>query len=185
MKRTLTLLLFSVLLLQNVQAQEDFGYKTFDAGVDASWSPLGYISYSLQLASNAKTYHSFLFHAGFENVFLEKQGKHFVEKGKGWSIGAGYRYYFAVIPKRFFLGIDAKYDQVKIDWNNPLSEGKTTVHLLQPSLQGGYTAVINDQFFITIHAGVAAPLIRKLTGDDVRYGDSATPLAGLNMGWRF
>jgi hypothetical protein len=79
MKRPLLCLLFLSLLFTKARAQEDFGYKTFDAGASLLWSPDG-MSYSLHLASNAKTYHSVIFHIGFDKAASVAGDKHNGEK---------------------------------------------------------------------------------------------------------
>jgi hypothetical protein len=74
---------------------------------------------------------------------------------------------------------------MKIDWSQPLVSGQTKLNLFQPSLQAGYTTVINDYFFVTVHAGISVSAIRNINGEDVDYGKNAQPLTGIIMGWRF
>ncbi len=83
-------------------SQDEMGYTTVDAGVEYKYaenSP----SYSFQGAFNATVHHSLILSVGLRTAYRPITGTHNNEKGRGWGLGLGYRYYFSVIPKRFFL----------------------------------------------------------------------------------
>jgi hypothetical protein len=183
MKSTILLFIFSFILLKGLKAQEDFGYKTFDVGGSFKWNPDRY-NYSLHLAYNAKTYHSIQFHAGYTSI-AEKNFTDFSQKGNGWSAGGGYRYYFAVIPKRFFLGTDIEYTQLTIKGSSFVGPYQTKIHFIQPSIQAGYTAVINDQLFITPFGGIAFTVAKNSATANSGFGKNTEGTAGISVGWRF
>lgn len=173
--------LFSI--LTKTVSSQDFGYKTIDVGGEYQWQPDGLLL-NLQLAFNAKTHSSFVLRAGY-NKTTAASITHNSEEGKGWGGSIGYRYYFSVMPKRFFIGIKADVWKETVHWSIPVTESDTKFLIYQPGAEIGYTFLINDLFFITPHFTAAYQIKANNKGEAVAYGEGFVPLAGIGAGWRF
>ncbi len=163
---------------------QDFGYKTFDVGAEYKYYPDGSIL-NVQLSLNSKIHHSILLRAGYNNVRLERTPLHDGEQGTGWGGSLGYRYYFNVLPKRFFIGLETSLWKMTIHWSIPATESDSKLTIFQPSLEAGYTILINDQFYITPYFAAGEQVILNTKGNKVSYGDGFIPLPGISAGWRF
>lgn len=174
----------AILILAFSARSQEVGYNTTDIGAAYQYSP-DFNAFSLHLAMNAKIHHSFIIRGGYVNAGSQKTSLHTSESGSGWTAGIGYRYHFSVIPKRAFMGLGLGIQSVNINWSNTLLEGTTRLTLFQPSIEAGYTVVINDYFFIT--PSVSGIIQSKLNskGQDVDYGNDFLPSAGISIGWRF
>lgn len=175
------LCLFSIPLFS--QAQET-GYNTFDIG--AEYQHFNNSSeMNLQLAFNAKIHHSIVLRAGYSNAVRETTATHYSEEGNGWSGSIGYRYYFSVLPKRFFIGARAGIASMDMKWTAQATKGSSTLLVFQPAFETGFTFLINDQLFITPHlsAGIQTTINNK--GEKVTYGDGFNGGGGISVGWRF
>ena len=174
----------AILSLHATARSQDAGYRTTDVGASYQYSP-EFNTYSLHLAFNAEEYHSLILKGQYANASARKTDSHDRESGSGWGAYLGYRYHFSVIPKRAFLGVGVGIQSMKINWSGTLLEGRTQLLLLQPTLEAGYTLVINDYMFITPSA--SGILLTRLNskGAEVDFGSGFAPAAGISIGWRF
>jgi len=163
---------------------QDVGYRTFDAGAEYQYTKEG-PAFNLQLGFNAEEHHSIVLRGGYIKVSGKTTSAHNSEAGSGWGGSIGYRYYFSVLPKRFFIGARAGLWSISINWNVPVAEGSSKLLVLQPAFETGYTWVINDYFFITPHLSATVQTTQSTKGEEVAYGTGFTPMAGISAGWRF
>jgi hypothetical protein len=182
MKKFLLIALVSVCLNKYAQSQ-DYGYRTTDIGAEYQWtenSP----ALNLQFALNATTHHSFVGSVGIKTAFQPIEGSHDNEKGKGWGGSVGYRYYFSVLPKGFYVGARAHFWSLNMYHTADNLSPKTSVTIAQPSGEIGYTSVINDLFFITTYISAGQKV--TVSGEQTfAYGKGFVASAGIAMGWRF
>ena len=178
------LLSFTVILLSLAARSQEMGYKTVDVGAEFQWYPDG-TAYNLEFAFNARMHHSILLRAGFNSVPDKKTDLHDGEEGNGWGGSVGYRYYVGVMPKRFYIGTRLEIWNMKITWSIPVTQSETKLTIFQPSLEAGYTFLINDLFFITPYVGGGPQVNLKTEGNKVNYGEGFNPIAGISAGWRF
>jgi len=179
------LLSFTVILLLTLTARsQEMGYKTVDVGAEFQWYPDG-TEYNLQFAFNARTHHSILLRGGYNHSSPRRTFLHDGEEGNGWSGSLGYRYYVGVMPRRFYIGTRLEIWNMKIHWSIPVTESDTKLTIFQPSLEAGYTFLINDLFFITPYVGGGPQVNLKTEGSKVNYGEGFNPIAGISAGWRF
>ena len=180
-KPAILTVIFFFFLLITARAQE-FGYKTIDAGGEFLGRPHGY-SAALHIAYNFPVHHALNLRVGYNKINSNTDGKHAAEEGSGPGFSLGYRYYFPVRPRGFFLGIRADVLRLKIAWSQALFEGTSKIWALQPTAEMGYMILINDLFFITpfVSAGVQTNI--KTEGQAV--GDGFVPQFGLSTGWKF
>ena len=177
-----TLLIIPLLCL--AARSQDFGYKTTDVGAEFQLDPDG-AAYNLQFAFNAKIHHSFLLRAGYKTANPVRTRLHDSEEGHGWGGSAGYRYYLNVLPRRFYIGARVELWKMNIHWSIPVTESTTKLTILQPSLEAGYTFLINDLFFITPYLAGGPQVNLKTEGAKVNYGEAFNTLIGISAGWRF
>lgn len=170
-----------ILIFQAVRSQEEIGFRTTDIGGQFQWYPSGTIS-SLHLAFNARMHHSIVVQLGYNNVKANDNGEKAEEKGSGWGGALGYRYYFKPFPHKFFLGARADIYKMKIDWAQGILTGQTKTWMLQPTVEIGYTFIINDQAFITPFVANGVQVNLKTDGDKV--GDGFVTLVGISAGFR-
>ena len=174
----------SAILISLTTTAQDAGYRTTDVGASFQYSP-DFNTYSLHLAFNSEEYHSFILRGNYARSGSRKTDTHTSESGSGWGGYLGYRYHFSVIPKRAFLGLGLGIQSMKIDWSTTLLEGTTNLMILQPTIEAGYTLVINDYMYIT--PSVSGIIQTKLNskGANVDFGKGFAPAAGISIGWRF
>ncbi|MEP6700797.1 MAG: hypothetical protein ABJA85_05760 [Bacteroidota bacterium] len=183
MKKLTSLIVF-IISFSITSLSQDMGYTTTDVGGEFQWQPDGSI-FNLQLAFNAKIHHSFLIRGGYNKARLKRTPSHDSEEGNGWGGSLGYRYYFSILPKRFFLGLKVGVWKETVHWSVPVTESDTKFLIYQPAVEAGYTFLINDQFFITPHFTAAYQIKANNKGDEVAYGEGFVPMAGISAGWRF
>lgn len=178
------LLATGFLILSLLAQSQDAGYRTTDVGAAYQYTP-DYHSYSLHLGFNAEENHSFILRASYTSALNQSTSLHNRESGHGWGAYLGYRYHFSVIPKRFFLGLGLGIQSADIHWSNTLLEGDSKKTVLQPTVETGYTLVINDYMYIT--PSLSGILQTKLSssGAEVKYGSDFLPGFGISLGWRF
>ncbi|MGQ0740093.1 MAG: DUF3575 domain-containing protein [Bacteroidota bacterium] len=163
---------------------QDVGYRTFDAGAEFQYVKDG-PAFNLQLALNAEEHHSVILRGGYLKVSGKTTSAHNSEAGSGWGGAFGYRYYFSVLPKRFFIGARAALWSMNITWSVPEASGSSKLLLLQPAVETGYTWIINDYFFITPQLSASVQTTLSTKGEKVAYGTGFVPQAGISIGWRF
>lgn len=178
----------TILCLALTATSQEAGFRTTDVGGAYQYTP-DYNAFSLHLGFNAEEFHSFIVRASYLKAGNQKTSLHNNESGSGWGAYFGYRYHFSVIPKRFFLGIGVGTQFMNVDWVTAVAPnigaGTTKLVILQPTIEAGYTLVINDYMYIT--PSVSGVLQSKLNskGADVNYGSGFLPAAGISIGWRF
>jgi hypothetical protein len=176
-----TILLAFAFIFYSANSQEEIGYRTTDVGAQFQYYPSGTIS-SLHFAFNARMNHSILVQIGYNKVNRKDDGEKDNEKGGGWGGGIGYRYYFNPFPHKFFIGVKADIYRMNIDWVQGIQVGETKTWTIQPTLELGYTIIINDQGFITPFIASGAQINMKTDGDKV--GQGFLPLFGISAGFR-
>jgi hypothetical protein len=183
MKKTVVCFILFLFLAIATYAQ-DFGYTTTDAGGEYQWNPDGAIV-NLQFAFNSKIHNSFLIRAGYNKVPLKSTNLHNGEEGSGWGGSLGYRYYFNVVPRRFYIGIRADLWKMNIHFSIPVTESTTKLTILQPGLEAGFTLLLNELVFITPYISAGKQITLNIRGDNVDYGHGFIPSAGISAGFRF
>ncbi len=184
MKKLTLIALSSLFFAFSAYSQEDFGYKTFDIGLEYKWAQKS-PGINLQMAFNSKLHHSFLISIGFKNAYNPIEGTHDNEKGRGWGGSLGYRYYFSVVPKGFFLGVRCDLWSMRMYHTANASGPSSNVLIAQPSGEIGYTILINDQLFITLFASGGKQFTVSSSGEAYKYGQEFIPGGGISVGWRF
>jgi hypothetical protein len=176
-----TVLLLLILFFHYAKSQEEIGYNTNDIGGEFQWYPSGR-KISLHTAFNAIMHHSVIVSLGYNKINRDDNSEKGIEKGSGWGGAIGYRYYFRLLPHKFFVGARAGLWRTKIDWAQDLQIGETTTWTIQPTFEIGYTFVIKDWAFITpsISGGVDIPM--KTEGEKVDQG--FITLVGISAGFR-
>jgi hypothetical protein len=183
MKKTILIGLFCLCFSFIINAQYDFGYRTFDAGLEYKWvnnSP----SINIQAAYNSKLHHSFLLFAGYKTAYKEVSESHNHEKGNGLGGALGYRYYITVLPKGFFLGTRAELWSFNMYHTASEATTKDKLLIFQPNAEAGYTILINDIFYITSFLSAGKQMTLS-SGSTYQYGNDFVPSFGINAGWRF
>jgi hypothetical protein len=163
---------------------QDLGYNTTDIGAEYSWvenSP----GVNLQVAFNAKIHHSFLASVGYKTAYRPISGTHNNEKGQGWGGSVGYRYYFDYIPRSFFVGARTHFWSLSMYRTADPTLKTVSVLIAQPSIEVGYTAVINDIFFITTYISAGKQFTISSPDDTFGYGKGSATGAGISAGFRF
>lgn len=183
MKKT-TFLLSIFICLYSFSYSQEFGYNTTDIGAEYNWSPNA-STYSLQLAFNAKTHHSLIVLGGYNKVQSDPSTADNNESGTGWSASLGYRYYIKILPRRFYIGARIEVSNLEINWSKLIGGGTSKIMVLQPSVETGYTLLINELFFITPYVAAGYQTTLKTNGAAVSYGNGFVPLAGISAGFRF
>ena len=179
-----TLIALTIICFSLNSHSQDMGYTSFDIGLEYKWadnSP----AYGLQAAFNAKIHHSLVVGVGVKTAYLPIKGTHNNEKGRGWGVALGYRYYFSAIPKRFFIGARADVWNMNMYRTANLLAENTKVLILQPNVEAGHTFLVNDQFFFTLYVAAGQQITVSSPGDKFNYGNGFVPSAGFSAGWRF
>jgi hypothetical protein len=179
-----TLIVLNLLCISSVNYSQDFGYKTFDVGVEYKWasnSP----DVGIQLAMNLEEHHSFILSGAFKTAWHPIPNSHNNEKGRGWGGGLGYRYYFSVLPKRVFLGVRGEIWSMGMYRTANTTAETVQVMIFQPNVELGYTGLINDMVFITPYISAGKQLTLSSEGDTFLYGNGFVTSFGLSVGWRF
>ncbi|MEO5945933.1 MAG: hypothetical protein ABIP79_03895, partial [Chitinophagaceae bacterium] len=89
------------------------------------------------------------------------------------------------LPKRFYIGARVEVSNLKINWSKLIGGGTSKIILLQPSVETGYTLLINELLFITPYVAAGYQTTLKTVGATVSYGNGFVPLAGVSAGFRF
>lgn len=176
--------IFSVFCISHFGISQDLGYRTFDIGAEYQHLKKG-SDINLQLAFNAEIHHSIVLRAGYSIAARETSPAHTSEEGNGWSGSLGYRYYFSVLPKRFFIGARAGISSMNMQWTVHATTGSSKLMVFQPAFETGFTLLINDMLFITpqLSAGIQTTINSK--GEKVVYGNGFNGGGGISIGWRF
>ena len=176
-------ILFALVLFFHVSRSQDVevGYRTTDIGAQFQYHLYGTVT-SLHAAFNSKIHHSILVQFSYNKANRKDNGEKDIETGSGWGGALGYRYYFRPHPHKLFLGVKADIFKMKIDWVDGIFTGQTRTWTLQPSLELGYTFVVNDQGFITPFIANGVQINVQTEGDKV--GQGFVPIIGISAGFR-
>jgi hypothetical protein len=183
MKKLVFIALTSVCYSLNSYSQ-DLGYKTTDIGAEYIWvenSPF----IGLQAATNAKIHHSFIASLGYKTAYRPITGTHNNEKGDGWGGSLGYRYYFSVIPKGFYIGARGSLWSLGMYRTADPTIPSVNVMIGQPSAEAGFTALFNDIFYTTVFISAGKQFTISSGGDSFGYGKGSVTAAGISAGIRF
>lgn len=181
LKQLTTLLLITICI--SARSQE-VGYNTTDVGGEFQFTP-DYTSYNLLLGFNAKLHSAVIVRGGYSSSFVKHKNAASSESGNGWNASVGFRYHFSVVPKRFFLGINAGIQSFNIKWATTGASGNSKILVLQPRLDAGYTFLINDMFYITPQLSATVQKTLSTSGEPVSFGKDFLGGAGISAGWRF
>jgi Protein of unknown function (DUF3575) len=177
-------LVLLLLLKVTTVSSQDFGYTTQDVGAELQYQPDGLL-FNVQLAFNAKIHHAVIFRVGYDKI---KTGStiHSLENGDGWGGSLGYRYYFKVLPVKFFAGLRIDGCKMNVHWTKPFfQEGDTRLAFLQPTIEVGYTFLFNDKFFIIPHFAAGYKIKVYSKGENIGYSKGVIPQPGVSAGFRF
>ena len=177
-----TILFLLAFLFNNSRAQMEVGYNTTDVGVEYQWYEDGQFI-GLHLANNAKLHHSFYAMIGYYMAGDPTAPFYYNHNKGGLGAGLGYRYYFLLRPRGFFLGANACLFTNKVMLDTQTPEGPYTSMIFIPSLQTGYMFLINDMFFVTPTAsfGYKTNFQSKLSTDEKK----SIPMLGISLGAKF
>ena len=179
-----TILLGILIYLCSISYSQEMGFNTTDIGAEYNYTS-SYSSYSMQLAFNAKTHHSIIIRGGYNKIQSDPTTADNNESGNGWSASLGYRYYIKVLPRRFYIGTRVEVSNLDINWSKFIGGGTSKIIVLQPSIETGYTLLINELFFITPYVAGGFQTTLKTKGETVNYGNGFIPFAGISAGFRF
>ena len=181
MKKATTILALVLFFYASRSQDVEVGYTTTDIGAQFQWYPSGTIA-GLHFAFNSRIHHSVLFQLNYNKATRKDNGEKDDEKGSGWGGAIGYRYYFKPFPHKFFIGAKTDIYRMKIDWVQGILTGETKTWTLQPTLEIGYTFIINDQAFITPSISNGVEINLKTEGEKV--GQGFITLIGISAGFR-
>lgn len=122
-------------------------------------------------------------YAGYNLAIRGDNGEHADEEGGGPGIGAGWRHYLGEFRSGFHFGVRTDVWFMSIDWTDSTTRGRTTVTVLQPTAQGGYTFLIGKDWILDLTASLGTEINIKETGDPV--GEGAIFLIGAGTEYRF
>ncbi len=177
-------LVLLILLKVTTVSSQDFGYTTQDVGAEFQYQSDGLL-FNLQLAFNAKTHHAIIFRAGYNKI---NSGSliHNTENGDGWGGSLGYRYYFKVLPVKFFAELRVDGYKMNFNWKTPfLQEGNSKLVFLQPTIEVGYTFLFNELLFISPHLATGYQIKVSNRGETINYGNAFILQPGISAGFRF
>ncbi len=116
-------------------------------------------------------------------------GKHDDERGKGFGLTLGYRYFFKPEGFRgFFLGARNDFWFNEIDWKNDVGQagetsGTTEIIVVQPTVEAGWLFVFNEKWVLAPTLAFGYEVNVKTEGEPT--GEGMIMLAGLSLGRRF
>jgi len=161
------------------------GQVSLDIGLEFQAYPTGILP-GIRLEKNFAERHAIHLRVG-ANIFDHRNlGKHFTEKGSGSGFSVGYKRYFQPSHERWFVGVRSDIWFNKVDWTKdvalpPLS-GTTTITVIQPTLETGFTFVKN-QFYLSPNLAFGFEINTNTVGEAT--GEGAIVLLGLLAGIRF
>ena len=122
-------------------------------------------------------------YAGYNLAERGDNGEHANEEGGGPGVGAAWRHYLGEYRSGWHFGVRADVWFMHIDWTDPNARGQTTITVLQPTAQGGYTFHMGEDWILDVTASLGAEINVKETGDPV--GQGAIFLIGVGTEYRF
>jgi len=162
-----------------------FGQGSWDVGIEFQAYPTGILP-GIRLEKNFAERHALHIRAG-ANIFNHRSlGKHFKEKGSGYGFTLGYKRYFQPSHERWFLGFRNDIWFNEVDWAKdialPPNSGTTTITVIQPTVEGGFTFVKN-KFYFSPSLAFGFEVNTNTVGEPT--GEGAIVLLGFNTGIRF
>lgn len=145
MKKLAVILLISFSSSAVSAQMAEIGYNTNDIGAEFQYYKDGQFI-GLHLAHNAKLHHSFHAEIGYYIAGDPTSTSYSNHNNGGLGAGLGYRYYFLLRPRGFFIGAKANLFTYKVATQTLM---EYTSKIFIPSLETGYMFLVNDMFFIT------------------------------------
>ncbi len=178
--RLIFLFLFSFTIL-GIQAQ-----SVKDVSFEFQLYPTGAIP-GLRFETSVSQSSSVLFRVGYNIVRHRDLGVHDDERGGGFGGSVGYKRYFKEDYKGWSLSIKTDVWFNDIDWYDigPMDvrvDGFTSITVLQPTLELGYTFV-NNSFSVTPTLSFGAEWNVRTDGEPT--GQGTIILLGVQAGKRF
>ena len=173
------------LLLCLLTASFIFGQSSLDIGVEFQAYPTGILP-GIRIEKNFAARHAIHLRAG-ANIFNHRNwGKHFTEKGNGYGFSVGYKRYFQPGHERWFLGARSDLWFNKVNWTKDIAlppySGTTTITVIQPTAEVGFTFVKNT-FYFSPTLALGFEINTNTVGEPT--GEGAIVLLGLHTGLRF
>jgi len=168
-------------------AQDEVG-RSFRIGVEGQQYPTG-ILLGVWTQFATKSQHAWELRLGYNNLDHKDFGRHGSEKGAGFGVTVGHRYYFRSALKSWFGGFRTDLWFNRVEWEDMLSmsgpsnSGVTKVMVLQPTLIAGYQWPLGNHFILVPSIAFGAEINVVTRGEDV--GQGAIILWGLNFSYRF
>ena len=158
------------------------GEGLFGAGFEAQVYPSGGIFTargSIQLDDDDALFG----YLGYNLAERGDNGKHAREEGRGPGIGASWRHYLGENRTGWHFGVRTDLWVLDIDWTDPNDSGRTSIFVLQPTSQGGYTWDVDDDWVIDVGVSFGAEINVNTDGEPV--GEGVILLLGVGTGYRF
>jgi len=162
-----------------------FGQGSLDIGIEFQAYPTGILP-GVRIEKNFAERHAVHVRIG-ANIFNHRSmGKHFKEEGSGYGFTLGYKRYFQPMHERWFLGIRNDIWFNKVDWiqdiGTPPYAGTTTITVIQPTAEAGFTFVKN-KFYFSPSLAFGFEINTHTIGSPT--GEGAIVLLGVAGGIRF
>jgi len=122
-------------------------------------------------------------YVGYNLAERGSNGEHANEEGGGPGVGVAWRHYFGEFRSGWHLGIRTDLWFMDIDWTDPNDSGRTGITVLQPTAQGGYTFLLDDDWVIDVGVSVGAEI--NVSTDGAPVGEGAILLLGVGTEYRF
>ena len=173
---------FSMMLF----ATQIFTQKTTEFTLNLQAYPTGMIP-GIQLEKNLNDKSSFLVRLGYNWFRHRDLGVHDDERGGGFGGTIGYRRYFSNDFKGWSIAVKSDVWWNDVDWydldlNNDRVEGKTSITVLQPTAELGYT-FYNDS--LVFRPSLAFGVEWNVRTSGAPTGEGPIVLAGFSIGKRF
>ena len=120
---------------------------------------------------------------GYNLAERGSSGEHANEEGGGPGIGVAWRHYLGEYRSGWHFGVRTDLWFLDIDWTDPNARGRTSITVLQPTAQGGYTFLMGSDWILDLTASLGAEINLDTDGEPV--GEGAILLLGVGTEYRF
>ena len=158
------------------------GERVFGAGFEFQVYPSGGIFTargSMQLDDNDALFG----YLGYNLAERGDNGEHLREEGGGPGVGLSWRHYLGDDRSGWHFGVRTDVWLMDIDWTDPNDSGRTDIVVFQPTAQGGYTWLVDDDWVIDVGASIGAEI--NVHTDGAPVGEGAILLLGVGTEYRF
>jgi hypothetical protein len=178
------LLVILMLVTGSAVAQNE---DVLDLGLEVQIYPTGVIS-GLNIGKGFSGRHAIHFRLGSQRIRHEDFGVHDDERGDGYGFTLGYRYYLQPGFRGMSLGFRTDVWFNQLNWRDNMDQpnelgGHTDVIVLQPTVQAGYSLVLDKRLHIRPAVAIGYEINVSTDGEDV--GEGVIGLIGLEFGRRF